>query len=107
MAKDTKSGLESELLGRKAGRARVAKATPQSAADKLKANLEAQRQKAAAMAAENSIYCIQQICPDHTDFINHQEIKAFYNLPLLPAEPELTTAVALIGLAARHKGTKG
>lgn len=52
MAKDTKSGLESELLGRKAGRARVAKATPQSAADKLKANLEAQRQKAAEMAAK-------------------------------------------------------
>lgn len=47
MAKDNKSGLESELLNRKPGRARAEKSAPQSAADKLKANLDAQRQRAA------------------------------------------------------------
>lgn len=50
MARDSKSGLESELMNRKPGRVRAGK--PQSAADKLKANLEAQRQKAEAMAAK-------------------------------------------------------
>ena len=50
MARDTKSGLESELLNRKPGRARAEK--PQSSADKLQANLEAQRQRAIDMAAK-------------------------------------------------------
>lgn len=53
MAKDIKSSqLESELMGRKAGRA--ATSAPQSAADKLKAGLEAQRQKAEEMAARTA-----------------------------------------------------
>ncbi len=52
MAKDTKSGLESELLNRRQGRARDEKPAPQSTADKLKASLDAQRQKAADLAAK-------------------------------------------------------
>jgi nucleoid-associated protein YgaU len=53
MAKDTKSsGLEPELLGRQGGRARDEKPASQSPADKLKADLEAQRRKASDMAAK-------------------------------------------------------
>ena len=57
MARDKKSGLESELLSRRPGRVRAEK--PQSTADKLMANLEAQRQKAADMAAKPKMYVVE------------------------------------------------
>ena len=48
-----------------------------------------ERQLGAAITTENGIDAIEEIGPDHADFIDHQEIKAANNVLFLPAVPML------------------
>jgi len=60
----------------------------------------------APVLPQHRVHGIEQIGPYHTDFINHQQIKALDNPFFFFAEPEHALPVFFMGLAAGNEGTK-
>ena len=65
----------------------------------------AERQVVAPVASQDAIDPVEEIGPHHADLIDDQQVQAFNDVDLLPAEPVLIMAAG--SLAARHERTEG